>query len=63
MIKFAKYVARNNLFFTPKPIANRLIGKKRINNPEIVRENTRLPEGFIESIQLKEEKKIKKEII
>ena len=57
MIKFAKYVARNNLFFTPKPIANRLIGKKRINNPEIVRENTRLPEGFIESIQLKEEKK------
>ena len=63
MIKFAKYVARNNLFFPPKPITNRLIGKKRINNPEIVRENTRLPEGFIESIQLKEEKQIKKEII
>lgn len=63
MIKFAKYVARNNLFFIPKQNSNLLLGKKRINKPEIVRENTRLPEGFIDSIQIKEEKKIRKEII
>lgn len=60
-----KCLAKNNFFFYPKKFNQKLdfLSRKRLNKAEIIKENTRLPEGFIESIQLKEEKKLKEHII
>lgn len=60
-----KCLAKNNFFFYPNKFHQQLdfLSRKRLNKAEIIKENTRLPDGFIESIQMKEEKKLKDHII
>lgn len=65
MVQYSKCIAKNNIFFYPKETHKVLdfLSRKHLNKAEIIKENTRLPEGFVESIQLKEEKKLKDHII